>query len=62
MDGEEFEPFGADSVTLNPYLGTDSIAPFLDKCETYQKSVFVLVKTSNKSSGELQEDVYKRQG
>lgn len=61
VDGEEFEPFGADSVTLNPYLGTDSIAPFLDKCETYQKSVFVLVKTSNKSSGELQ-DVETKDG
>ena len=53
--GEEFEAFGADALTVNGYLGTDGIAPLLDKCEKYDKGIFVLVKTSNKSSGELQD-------
>lgn len=44
-------PFGADSATVNPYLGTDGIAPFLQQGGT----IFVLVKTSNPSSGELQD-------
>ena len=46
--------FGADSLTVNGYLGTDGIAPFVDKF-TMDKTIFVLVKTSNKSSGELQD-------
>ena len=40
---------------MNPYLGTDGIAPLLEKCDAYDKGIFVLVKTSNKSSGELQD-------
>lgn len=47
--------FDADSLTVNPYLGTDGIKPFTDQCAAHQKSIFVLVKTSNKSSGELQD-------
>jgi len=46
--------FHADSLTVNPYLGTDGIAPFVAKCED-GASIFVLVKTSNPSSGELQD-------
>jgi len=46
--------FGADAVTVNPYLGTDSIAPFLKRA-TEGKGIFVLVKTSNPSSAELQD-------
>ncbi|MBR1723989.1 MAG: orotidine-5'-phosphate decarboxylase [Ruminococcus sp.] len=53
--GEQLEAFGADALTVNGYLGTDGIAPLLDKCRQYDKGIFVLVKTSNKSSGELQD-------
>ncbi|MCL2004284.1 MAG: orotidine-5'-phosphate decarboxylase [Oscillospiraceae bacterium] len=47
--------FDADALTVNPYLGSDNLTPFLKDCETYDKMVFVLVKTSNKSSVEVQE-------
>ena len=47
--------FDADCLTVNPYLGTDGIKPFADMCEKNKKGIFVLVKTSNKSSGELQD-------
>lgn len=50
----EIAPYGADSATVNGYLGTDGIAPFLDECKSHAKSLFVLVKTSNPTSGELQ--------
>ncbi len=46
--------FDVEFVTVNPYLGTDGIAPFIEDCKNYGKGIFVLVKTSNKSSGELQ--------
>lgn len=55
VGGEEISAFGADALTVNGYLGTDGIAPLLDKCDKYDKGIFVLVKTSNKSSGELQD-------
>ncbi|MDE5946296.1 MAG: orotidine-5'-phosphate decarboxylase [Oscillospiraceae bacterium] len=51
----EFEPFGADALTVNGYLGTDGISPLLKECEKSDKGIFVLVKTSNPSSGELQD-------
>ncbi len=44
-----------DFITLNPYLGTDSIKPFVEDCIKYDKGIFILVKTSNPSSGELQD-------
>lgn len=50
----EIAPYGCDSATVNGYLGTDGIAPFVKECKTHDKSLFVLVKTSNPSSGELQ--------
>ena len=50
----EIAPYGCDSVTVNGYLGTDGIEPFLKECRERDKSLFVLVKTSNPSSGELQ--------
>lgn len=53
--GRLVEPFGADSLTVNGYLGTDGITPLLDVCKTCDRSIFVLVKTSNPSSGELQD-------
>ena len=54
--GEEFQKiFDVEFVTVNPYLGTDGIKPFVEDCKKYGKGIFVLVKTSNKSSGELQD-------
>jgi orotidine-5'-phosphate decarboxylase len=47
-------PFECDSVTINPLLGWDSIEPFASICKNDNKGIFVLVKTSNSSSGELQ--------
>ncbi len=52
--GEEIEAYGSDAVTVNAYLGTDGIEPFLKECRNRDKAIFVLVKTSNPSSGELQ--------
>ncbi len=46
---------GADCLTVNPYLGSDGILPFVEDCKTYDKGIFALVKTSNPSSGELQD-------
>ncbi len=47
--------FDEDFVTVNPYLGIDGIKPFMDVCEREKKGIFVLVKTSNPSSGEFQD-------
>lgn len=57
VDGTAFEGFGADALTVNGYLGTDGIAPLTAACKQNDKGIFVLVKTSNKSSGELQDRV-----
>ncbi|MFA5947384.1 MAG: orotidine-5'-phosphate decarboxylase [Candidatus Gracilibacteria bacterium] len=51
--------YDADSITINPYLGWDSVKPFIDEARKYKKGVFILVKTSNKSSGDLQDLVMK---
>jgi len=48
-------PWPVDAVTLNPYLGGDSITPFTDVCTEKEKMIFVLVKTSNKGSTDLQD-------
>lgn len=50
-------PFGEDFATVNPYLGSDGINPFLKVCKEEKKGIFVLVKTSNPSSGEFQDRV-----
>lgn len=47
--------FDVDFVTINPYMGTDCIKPFIEDCQRYGKGIFILVKTSNPSSGELQD-------
>ena len=47
--------FDVDFVTINPYMGTDCVKPFVDDCKKYNKGLFILVKTSNPSSGELQD-------
>lgn len=44
-----------DALTVSPYLGSDGILPFVDRCRKNNKGIFVLVKTSNPSSGELQD-------
>ena len=49
------EGFKEDFVTVNPYLGTDGIQPFIDVCKEEKKGLFILVKTSNPSSGEFQD-------
>ncbi len=48
-------PFGADAVTVNPFLGTDSLLPFINAAKKYNKGVFILIKTSNPLSGEFQD-------
>ena len=50
-----FSPFGADSLTVNAYLGTDGLEPFIENCKRFDRSIFALVKTSNPSSGQLQD-------
>ena len=52
---KEYAPFDEDFATVNPYLGTDGIKPFVDVCKEHKKGIFVLVKTSNPSSGEFQD-------
>ena len=47
--------FDVDFVTVNPYLGIDGVNPFIEDCKKYNKGIFILAKTSNKSSGELQD-------
>ena len=49
--------FDEDFCTVNPYLGSDGVKPFIDACNEYDRGIFVLVKTSNPSSGELQDRV-----
>ena len=50
-----FRGFDEDFVTVNPYLGTDGVKPFVDICKEEKKGLFILVKTSNPSSGEFQD-------
>ena len=52
--GESLPVYDSDSCTVNAYLGTDGINPFLTECKNRDKGIYVLVKTSNKSSGEFQ--------
>src|SRR5699024_1747796 len=54
-DGKKVAPFGGDALTVNGYLGSDGITPLLQICKEQDKGIFVLVKTSNPSSGELQD-------
>lgn len=52
---EKKKSFDVDAITVNAYLGTDGVAPFVESCKEFKKGIFVLVKTSNKSSGEIQD-------
>ena len=55
IGSQSIAPFDEDFVTVNPYLGTDGVKPFVDVCKENDKGIFVLVKTSNPSSGEFQD-------
>ena len=52
---KSYAPFDEDFATVNPYLGSDGIDPFVKVCKEEKKGIFVLVKTSNPSSGEFQD-------
>jgi orotidine-5'-phosphate decarboxylase len=68
VEDEVHEVYHEDSITLNPYLGYDSIEPYMNHCKAYDKGLFILVKTSNPNSGEIQdldvgeEKLYERVG
>ena len=57
IEDQVFKTFDADCITISGYMGSDSIKPFLDAAMSEDKCVFVLVKTSNPGSGELQDVV-----
>lgn len=57
IGGKSFRGFDEDFVTLNPYMGADAINPFLEVCKEEKKGVFILVKTSNPSSGDFQDQL-----
>ncbi len=62
VDGYRYpSPWQIDAVTLNPYLGEDTLAPWLEAAKAHQKGLFILVKTSNPGSGSIQ-DLELRQG
>jgi len=46
---------GVDAITVNPYMGRDTLAPFIERCRAHGRGIFVLVKTSNPGSGDLQD-------
>lgn len=57
-----YAPFGEDFATVNPYMGTDAVGPFVNVCKAQDKGIFVLVKTSNPSSGEFQDQILAETG
>lgn len=57
VGSKKYAGFDVDFVTLNPYMGSDSINPFIDACKEEKRGMFVLVKTSNPSSGEFQDQL-----
>lgn len=54
---KSYSAFDEDFATVNPYLGSDGIKPFIDVCKEEKKGIFILVKTSNPSSGEFQDRI-----
>ena len=54
VNGNALRAFPSNYVTVNAYLGTDGIAPFVEECEKHDKGIFALVKTSNPSGAEVQ--------
>ena len=57
VGSKTYYPFNEDFVTVNPYFGIDGVKPFLDVCREENKGIFLLVKTSNPSSGEFQDQL-----
>ena len=57
VGSKEYVPFDEDFATVNPYLGSDGVNPFIDVCKEHKKGLFILVKTSNPSSGEFQDQL-----
>lgn len=55
VGSKKIAAFDEDFITVNPYLGTDGVKPFVDVCKEEKKGLFILVKTSNPSSGEFQD-------
>jgi len=55
INGTEQEAFDVDALTVNAYLGIDGVKPFINECEKNDRGIFILVKTSNPSSGQLQD-------
>lgn len=55
VGGKRFPVFDEDFATVNPYLGSDGVKPFIKVCKEEKKGLFILVKTSNPSSGEFQD-------
>lgn len=55
VEDEAYEVYQEDFITLNPFLGFDSIEPYMDNCKNYDRGLFLLVKTSNPNSGEIQD-------
>ena len=55
ISGTDFRGFEEDFATVNPYLGSDGVKPFIDVCRQEKRGIFILVKTSNPSSGEFQD-------
>ena len=57
VGSKEYVPFDEDFATVNTYLGSDGVNPFIDVCKEHKKGLFILVKTSNPSSGEFQDQL-----
>mgnify|MGYP001125424160 CR=1 FL=1 len=55
VGSKTYAGFDEDFATVNPYLGSDGVKPFIDVCKQENKGLFILVKTSNPSSGEFQD-------
>ena len=57
VGSKTYAGFDEDFATVNPYLGSDGVKPFIDVCKEEKKGLFILVKTSNPSSGEFQDQL-----
>ena len=57
IGSKSYAPFDEDFATVNPYLGSDGVKPFIEVCRQEKKGLFILVKTSNPSSGEFQDQL-----
>lgn len=55
IEDQCYNIYSQDAITLSPYLGSDSIEPYIKHCKKYDKGLFILVKTSNPNSGEIQD-------